>query len=88
LKQELIKRVMPEGDSQTFGHAGPQVASQRQKSLIEDALKELEGIDPGQPSELIAASLDEVCFRLGEITGEIQGEEILDRIFSQFCVGK
>lgn len=88
LKSELIKHIIP-GDGKTFfDHTGPQIASQRQKSLIEDALKNLERIEPGQPTELIAASLEEVCSILGEVTGVIQGEEILDRIFCRFCVGK
>ncbi|MFH1798207.1 MAG: tRNA uridine-5-carboxymethylaminomethyl(34) synthesis GTPase MnmE [Candidatus Omnitrophota bacterium] len=39
-------------------------------------------------AELLACDLNEALTELGFITGETAGEEILDRIFSRFCVGK
>ena len=38
--------------------------------------------------ELAAACLRECAARLAEITGEGTGEEVLDRIFATFCIGK
>jgi tRNA modification GTPase len=39
-------------------------------------------------AELVAVSLQEAKERLEEITGAVTSEDILERIFSQFCVGK
>ena len=38
--------------------------------------------------ELIAVELREVLDCLGEIVGEVYTDDILDRIFSRFCIGK
>jgi tRNA modification GTPase len=37
---------------------------------------------------LIAIELQEELDALGEITGETTSHEILDEIFSRFCIGK
>ncbi len=42
----------------------------------------------GEPVELASVELQEATEALGEITGEAAPEEILERIFSRFCVGK
>jgi tRNA modification GTPase len=42
----------------------------------------------GLPFEIVAADLQEGLEALGEIVGETTNEEVLDRIFSQFCIGK
>jgi tRNA modification GTPase len=38
--------------------------------------------------EFVAADLRRAADALGEITGAISTEDILDRIFSEFCIGK
>ena len=43
--------------------------------------------DGGAP-ELVAARVREALSALGAITGETATEELLDRIFATFCVGK
>jgi tRNA modification GTPase len=40
------------------------------------------------PWELVALELHEAIRALGEITGEEVGEDVLDRIFGEFCLGK
>lgn len=46
------------------------------------------GIDEGAFADMLAAELREALAALGEITGESAGPEVLDRIFSAFCIGK
>jgi len=48
----------------------------------------IEAITGSQSNEFIAADVREAAEDLGEITGEVTTEDILDSIFSKFCVGK
>jgi tRNA modification GTPase len=53
------------------------------------ALKEtLISIDEGLEPEFVAVDLREAADALGEIVGVITSDEVLDRIFSEFCIGK
>jgi tRNA modification GTPase len=71
---------------------GPIIDSLRQKELLERALGALQELDrgrsEGQPFDLLAVDLKEALDALGEITGEVSSQEILDTVFSRFCVGK
>jgi tRNA modification GTPase len=40
------------------------------------------------PLELAAEQLRQAQMELGEIVGESSNEDLLDRIFSSFCIGK
>jgi tRNA modification GTPase len=42
----------------------------------------------GAPGEIVALELNEALAALGEVTGETVREDVLERIFSRFCVGK
>ena len=52
---------------------------------MESVLKDLH---TGVPLDCIEVDLRSCWENLGEITGESLDEDILDRIFSEFCIGK
>ena len=60
----------------------------RQRDALLRAASSLDGLTRGTPVELAAAGVRGALHALGEITGETATEELLDRIFSTFCVGK
>jgi tRNA modification GTPase len=68
------------------------IGTPRQKELIDaarSALREaLAMADRAAPLDLIAPSLREAIDALGAISGEVSTSDILDAMFSQFCVGK
>jgi len=70
----------------------PLVTRARHRELVEEALaaveRGLEGARIGIGAELISEDLRLAARALGRITGSIDAEDLLDRIFSQFCVGK
>lgn len=46
------------------------------------------GIDEHRPEELLMIDIKDAVESLGVITGEVFTEEVLDTIFSRFCIGK
>lgn len=60
-------------------------ALRRCKSHLEDALQ---AIERNVPYDLVVIDVREGLSALGEITGETVDDDIIDRIFSEFCVGK
>jgi tRNA modification GTPase len=72
--------------------SSPGIASERQKLLIDRAMGSLEDCldraDQGQTLDLLAPPLRDALDDLGTITGEVSTAEVLDLMFSRFCVGK
>lgn len=62
-----------------------QEALQRSRKALEKAKKALA---EKQSFEFVAADLREALDALGEVTGRNVTEDVLDKIFSQFCIGK
>jgi tRNA U34 5-carboxymethylaminomethyl modifying GTPase MnmE/TrmE len=68
------------------------VAGMRHAECLRAAIagieRALSGLAAGTPEELVAFELRESVQHLGMITGETVGPDVLDSIFSRFCVGK
>jgi len=68
------------------------VANIRHKTALtqinENLLNALKGLEEGASLEFIAFEIRSALDALGEMVGETTTEEVLNRIFDQFCIGK
>jgi tRNA modification GTPase len=68
------------------------ITNLRQKHAAERALRGCEDalrtIASGKGEELLSVDLSRVLDALGDIVGETTAEDLLDRIFADFCIGK
>ncbi len=48
----------------------------------------MQGVRSGLTGDLIALDIRQSLHHLGEITGEIYTDDLLDSIFGRFCIGK
>lgn len=66
----------------------PVITNQRHRNLLNETLSFLGDFDLNKELELSAQDLRFACNALGKITGRIDIEDVLDALFSQFCIGK
>lgn len=68
------------------------VGSARHRDALENAAsclaEALEALRSGEPADMAAVDVAAALEALGEITGETTSEDVLDALFSGFCVGK
>lgn len=69
-------------------HTPPMITRARHRGHLEKALMALTRFDLGLPLELACEELRHSAFHIGNITGKIAVDDILDVIFKQFCIGK
>ena len=64
----------------------------RHKNIISKSLDNLkkskEALEMNLPIDIITIYIKNVLEDLGEITGEVVTEDIINEIFSKFCLGK
>ncbi len=88
LEEEIGRRLLGEES----GEGEVMIDSERQHRLLQTAYRALEtakkAVDVGTALDFVAADLKEAMDALGEITGEVTSEDILNQIFGDFCVGK
>ena len=70
----------------------PMLTSERQRDSMQKAAESLEcfreSLQSGIPMDIALVDLYEGLDYLGQITGKIVTEDIVDRIFEKFCIGK
>ena len=68
------------------------ITNVRQKTAIAQALESLQlvmdSIEEGMPEDFFSIDLMNAYEQLGSVIGEAVGEDLVDKIFSDFCMGK
>ena len=89
---ELKNMIEKIAGTEDFDPSAGIVANERQKNAIRNAVNSLyeakESLAMGMTMDAITVSLQETIDYLLELTGEKAGEEIVDSVFHNFCVGK
>jgi tRNA modification GTPase len=91
--EELVGAIMGVTDLAAVGRMEEVVAVNARhqhclktaRDYLEDARRSLER---GDAAELTALELRSALAAIGEITGAVDSEEVLGKIFSTFCIGK
>ncbi|MEK1445447.1 tRNA uridine-5-carboxymethylaminomethyl(34) synthesis GTPase MnmE [Limosilactobacillus fermentum] len=90
LGQAIAHRFFNEGIESNWGAV--MVTNARHIGLLHQAVDSLnavlEGIEAGMPVDLVQIDMTDAWNTLGEITGQTYQDELLDQLFSQFCLGK
>ena len=68
--------------------SGPALTRQRHRQALKDCLAALERACSASKIDLLAEDLRLAQRALGRIAGHVDVEDLLDRIFSEFCIGK
>ncbi|MFI5130735.1 MAG: tRNA uridine-5-carboxymethylaminomethyl(34) synthesis GTPase MnmE [Chitinophagales bacterium] len=88
LKERMVDVIL-QGQVQTENTI---VTNARHYHALKETDKSLtdirQGLDNKLPGDLLALDIRRCLHYLGEITGEISNENVLDYIFSKFCIGK
>lgn len=66
----------------------PALTRERHRAALIEALARLRAAGTAPLPELRAEELRQALWALGQITGRVGVEEILDSVFGQFCIGK
>jgi len=93
LKDMIRQSILGHGNSHpSIGGGEAVITNVRHKAILEKAKEDLhlflESTGQGAPLEIMVLYLRDAIDLLGEITGTVTTEDILDRIFNEFCIGK
>lgn len=79
--EEKILEIIP-------SHATPAITQERYRIALKNSVEHLENFSMQKNIELSSEDLRMTAREIGKITGKVGVENILDVIFSRFCIGK
>ena len=87
---ELVKLLTERAEAAAGDLSDPLPTRRRHIELLADTRKEINAAiqEHAAPLEIRAEYLRRASHSLGRITGDVDVEDILDVVFSQFCIGK
>ena len=89
--EQLLERLRAAVDASALDDGRTIVSNSRHYEALHHARTALDAALGGLetlPSDLLGEEIRQAIFHLGTITGEITTDEVLDQIFSKFCIGK
>ena len=85
---DLLDRLRAEAEA-ALGKGDAVVTRERHRLALERAAEALARVNgSGLATELVAEDVRLALRALGEITGRVDVEQVLDRLFASFCIGK
>ena len=91
--EKLVSEIVRHAESfRTAQNEDLVTLNARHANALDRATKDLQAalakVDLREPYELLASDLRGVLDAFSEISGKIENERVLDRLFSTFCIGK
>ncbi len=91
-RDELISKIEEIAGTQNLNPSEGILANERQRSNVSNALNSVieakNALNMGLTYDAVTVSLEDAISELLEMTGEKTSEEVIDRVFHNFCVGK
>lgn len=89
LEEAIVETVL---SGQVVASDLPVVSNPRHKERLSRALEHIQAalaaVRAGLTADLVAIDLAAAIHTLGQVTGQTAGDDLLDNIFSRFCIGK
>lgn len=91
-REELAKAVEKIAGTANLNPSEGILSNERQRLAVANALSSVEeaksALDAGLTYDAVTVSLEDAISNLLELTGESTSDEVIDRVFHNFCVGK
>ena len=85
--------LLPGGAGYIGSHTAVELLKEGKEIVIIDDFsnstpKAIEAINSGMPEEIISTNIRQILYELGKITGDEVTDDVINQIFSKFCLGK